>query len=93
MSEEFRRLSDDLLIETVRGLDLPVLIARGSAEERLEQIVEAFALRTVMSVGQATAIAHERVTAAIAVLEDDDRFHDARRRKSFLRRLRYAARY
>ncbi len=93
VSEPFRRLSDELLLGTVKELGLPYVIARGSVQERLEQIVDAFQLPLVMDVGEAVAEAMRRVAEATRILEEDDRVHEARRKKGIRQRVRYAMRY
>ena len=69
------------------------MIASGTVEERLNKIIEAFSLPTVVSVDDAVAHAKERVAEATRILEEDDRFHDARRKKSLGQKIRYAVRY
>lgn len=93
VSEPFRRLSDDLLLATVKEIGLPYMIASGSVEERVSDIVEAFSLPTVVPIDDAVVAAEERVAEATRFLEEDDRFHDARRKKSLGQRVRYAFRY
>jgi len=93
VSEPFRRLSDDLLVEAVRELGLPHLVVRGSIEERTEQIVDAFQLPLVRSIDEAVAEAKRRVSEATRILEEDDRVHEARRKKSLRQRIKYAMRY
>ncbi|MER5770072.1 AAA family ATPase [Streptomyces sp. NPDC001985] len=93
VSEEFRRLSDDLLIETLEELGIPYHVVGGTVRERVERIVEIFGLPLVMPLDEAIAAAHDRVRSAIEVLEDDDRFHEAQRTKSLRRRVTYAMRF
>ncbi|MCL2090725.1 MAG: hypothetical protein FWH11_05805 [Micrococcales bacterium] len=93
MSEPFRRLSDDLLLGTVKELGLPYLIVQGSVQDRLEQIIDAFRLPLVMDVDEAVTEAKRRVLEATRILEEDDRIHEARRKKSLLQRIKYAIRY
>ncbi|GAA3837882.1 AAA family ATPase [Saccharothrix violaceirubra] len=93
VSEKFRRLSDDLLLASLEEMGLPYHVVGGSVAERLEKIVALFDLRLVMPLDEAIGIARSRVKAAIDVLHDDDRFHEARRRKSLRTRVAYALRY
>ncbi|WGD37207.1 AAA family ATPase [Lysinibacter sp. HNR] len=93
VSESFRRLSDQILTETVRELKIPLYVVRGTLEERVEKITRLFNLPTVMPVEQAAKIARDRVAETIRVIEEDNRFHEAQRKKSIMKRIRYAMRY
>lgn len=93
VSEPFRKLSDDTLLATIKVLGLPYEIVGGTVEERVTRIIELFNLNTVVPVDDAIEHAKQRVNAATAVLEDDDRFKEAQRRKSTLKQLAYAMRY
>lgn len=93
VSEEFRLLSDRLLLESLDELGLPYLIVRGSIAERVEQIVGHHQLPLVMPIDQAITRAQDRVRAATDLIEADARVHEARRRKSLYRRITYALRY
>jgi nicotinamide riboside kinase len=93
VSEKFRKLSDDLLIETLQELEIPYHVVGGTIPERIERIVDIFQLPLVMPLDEAIAIATERVRRATEVLETDDRYHAARRAKSWRRRVKYAARF
>jgi len=93
VSEPFRRLSDDLLIDTVSTMGKPFQIVGGSVEERLVKIIDLFDLPVAVPIEQAIAQARTNVAAATKILEDDARFHDAQRTKSFTRQLSYALRY
>ncbi|MER0244316.1 AAA family ATPase [Streptomyces sp. HSW2009] len=93
VSEEFRRMSDQLLIETLEEMEIPYHVVRGSVAERVGQIVEIFDLPLVMPLPEAVEIAERRVGEASALLEADARRHEAQRQKSLRRRIRYALRY
>lgn len=93
VSEPFRKLSDRLLLDTIKEMGLPYFVATGSIEERVHKITEAFNLPCVIPVDQAVDQAQKRVAQATAILEEDDRFHEAQRQKSLTQRLKYALRY
>ncbi|HET6483006.1 MAG TPA: ATP-binding protein [Actinoplanes sp.] len=93
VSEKFRRLSDDLLIEALEDMGLPYHVVGGSIPDRLAKIIDLFELPTVMPLDKAIEEAEQRVHEATAVLEADARFHDAQRQKSIQRRLAWALRY
>lgn len=93
VSEKFRRLSDDLLIEALEDIGLPYHVVGGSIPDRLAKIIDLFELPTVMPLDKAIEEAEHRVREATAVLEADARFHEAQRQKSIQRRLAWALRY
>lgn len=93
VSEVFRRLSDQLLLETLDELGIPYHVVGGTVVERVQRIIELFDLPQRVPIDEAIAIAHQRVQAAIDVLEADARHHDAQRGKSWRRRIAYALRY
>ncbi|MFJ9010363.1 ATP-binding protein [Streptomyces canus] len=93
VSEKFRKLSDDLLIETLEELQIPYHVVGGSVRERVAQIVDIFGLPLVMPLDEAIDQAGVRVREATEVLEQDDRFHEAQRTKSLRRRISYAMRF
>ncbi|MBF6386097.1 AAA family ATPase [Nocardia farcinica] len=93
VSEPFRKLSDDTLLEVVADLGLPYEVVGGTVHERVTRIIELFDLPIVMSVEDAIAEGERRVAAATAVLEQDDRFKAAQRQKSLWRKISYAMRY
>lgn len=93
VSEKFRRLSDDLLIEALERLEIPYHVVGGSIPERIEKIVSIFDLPLVVPIDEAIAEAERRVKEATDILEADARFHEAQRSKSLARRLAYAMRY
>lgn len=93
VSEPFRRLSDTLLLETLEELGLPYHVVGGPVEERLRKIIDIFGLPLVTPLEDAVALAKKRVAEATRILEEDSRFHEARRAKSLRQRLSYAMRY
>ncbi|MEU7040942.1 ATP/GTP-binding protein [Streptomyces varsoviensis] len=93
VSEPFRKMSDDLLIETLEEMEIPYHVVGGTVTERVRRIVELFDLPLVMPLDEAVDIAQERVRRATEVLEADARHHSARRATSWRRRLAYALRY
>jgi nicotinamide riboside kinase len=93
VSEKFRLLSDQLLMQSLEEMGLPYHVVGGSIPERLNKILDIFDLKPVVPVDEAIEIAQQRVKAAIDVLHEDDRFHEARRRKSLRTRISYAMRY
>lgn len=93
VSEPFRRLSDELLIETLEKLKIPYHIVGGSVIERVSKIIKLFDLPIVIPIEEAVLLAKARVAEDIRILEEDARFHEAQRKKSFIRQLKYAFRY
>ncbi|MEV8335057.1 ATP/GTP-binding protein [Streptomyces niveus] len=93
VSEKFRRLSDDLLIESLAEMGIPYHIVGGPIPDRIERIIELFGLPLVVPVEEAIEEAQRRVTADIEDLKADARFHDAQRQKSLARRVAWALRY
>ncbi|MGN2635866.1 AAA family ATPase [Nocardia takedensis] len=93
VSEPFRNLSDDSLLKVISELGLPYEVVGGTVQERVSKIIDLFDLDTVMPVEDAIAESKRRVAEATAVLEEDDRFQAAQRKKSLWRKLSYAMRY
>lgn len=93
VSEKFRRLSDELLIQTLQELEIPYHIVGGTVPERLERIVDIFGFPLVVPIDEAIEQAEIKVRDDIAILENDARFHEAQRTKSLGRRVAYALRY
>lgn len=93
VSEKFRRLSDELLIQSLEEMGLPYHVVGGSIPERLEKIISIFDLPVVVPIDEAIALAQTRVEAAIDVLKTDERYHAAQRQKSLGRRIAFALRY
>lgn len=57
VNEKFRKLAEELLLETVRDLDIPVHIVGGSIPERLARIIDIFGFTPRMSIEEAIAAA------------------------------------
>ncbi|WP_069161659.1 AAA family ATPase [Nocardia altamirensis] len=93
VSEPFRRLSDQTLLEVIRGLGVPYEVVGGSVYERVSRIAELFDLDIVMPIEQAIEQAQHRVGSSIKAIEDDERYKEAQRKKSLSRRVTYAMRY
>jgi nicotinamide riboside kinase len=93
VSERFRTLSDELLIEALDELGVPYHVVGGTVRERIDKIVDIFGLPLVMPLDEAIDIAQERVRTATEILEADARAHAARRSRSVLRRIKYTLRY
>jgi len=93
VSERFRNASDKLLLDTLDELQIPYHVVGGSMQERLEKIVSIFEMPVVRPVDEAVQMAKARVAEGIEILQADQRYHDAQRRKSTWRRIKYALRY
>lgn len=93
VSEKFRALSDELLIETLQDLEIPYHVMGGSLRERLDKIVSIFGLTLVMPIDAAIEEAQQRVRTATEILEADARQHAQERSRSLRRRLGYMLRY
>ena len=63
VSEEFRHGSSDLLLATLRELDIPVHVIGGDIPTRLNTIVSTLELPTIMSVEQAVDLAQADLAA------------------------------
>lgn len=93
VSEPFRRLSDDLLLECLEEMGVPYHVVGGTVPERLSKIVDLFGLELVVPLDEAIELAQRNVRHSIEVLEEDSRYHEARRKKSVRQRIAYAMRY
>ncbi|MDH5671639.1 MAG: ATP-binding protein [Myxococcales bacterium] len=71
VSEKFRRLSDELLIRTLRELEIPYHIVSGTIERRLERIAEIFDLQPVMPLTAAIEDAKKEVARLHRAIEHD----------------------
>lgn len=91
VSEPFRRLSDDLLIDTLDELGIPYHVVGGTVHDRIEQILTLHQLPIVVPVEEAITLAHERVRAATAVLTVHA--DELAAQRTWRQRLRYALRY
>jgi len=61
VSEEYRRVSDRLLIRVLDELEIPYHVVGGSVSERVTRIVELLELDIVVPVAEAVAMANERI--------------------------------
>jgi nicotinamide riboside kinase len=61
VSEEYRRVSDQLLIETLNELRIPYHVVGGTVRERVSRIVELLDLEVVVPVDEAITIATHRI--------------------------------
>lgn len=93
VSEKFRKLSDDLLIETLEELKIPYYVIGGPIKDRVRKIIDIFDLPEVMPLDEAIDTAVERVRIARKILEEDDRHHANQRQASMWKRLKWAMRY
>lgn len=71
VSESFRRMSDELLIETLTDLDIPYHVIGGTLTDRLEQIARVLDLPRVIPLAGAIALAQ----AEIASADNTDELH------------------
>jgi hypothetical protein len=91
VSERYREVADQLLLETIGELGTPCHIVRGSVAERVEQIVDLFHLPLVMPIDEAICVAVERIeTRRNEIAERHVREAEP---TSAWRRMRYAVRY
>jgi hypothetical protein len=93
VSEKFRILSDELLIETLQDLEIPYYVVGGSLRDRLDKIIGIFGLTLVMPIDAAIEEAQQRVRTATEILEADARRHAQERSRSLRHRVRYMLRY
>jgi hypothetical protein len=93
VSEKFRRLSDELLLETLEELRIPYHVVGGTVLERVSKAVEILGLPLAMPLDEAIALAQERVGAATAVLDYHARKLASERDRSLVHRIKYAMRY
>jgi AAA domain len=93
VSEKFRRLSDELLIQTLEELGIPYHVVGGTVLERVSKVVELLGLPLAMPVEEAIAVAQDRVGAATAVLDFHARKLASERDRSVVHRIKYALRY
>jgi nicotinamide riboside kinase len=91
VSEEYRRVCDRLLLETLDELEIPYRVVAGTVTERVEKIIDLFGLPTVMSVPEAGELAAERIRRSKEMVAERQIVNQAP--TSTLRRLSYAVRY
>lgn len=63
VSEEFRSMSDELLLSTLRAASIPVHVIGGSLRERLQALVGTFDLPVVTPIDEAVERAYAEVSA------------------------------
>jgi hypothetical protein len=93
VSEEFRKLADRLLLETVQDIGIPHHVVRGSVAERVGRIVELFDLPLVMPLEEAVDMAEESVKRQREKLEERARRQEEANPVSRRKRLKYAIRF
>ena len=71
VSEEFRAMSDRLLLETLEEIGVPYKVVGGSIEARLEKIAGIYGFTPVMPLEDAVAEAKRRVRELHALIETD----------------------
>jgi nicotinamide riboside kinase len=82
VSEEFRALSDRLLLQILRELGITVHVVSGSIAQRLTRIAEIYGFEPVMPLEQAIAEAKENVQAQHRLVESDAQAAALRRQLS-----------
>jgi hypothetical protein len=91
VSEKYRQLSSDLLIETLEELEIPYHIVGGTVPERVERIVDLFSLPLVVPVDEAVELAAERIRIGKEAVAE--KLIANTRPVSLRRRIGYALRY
>jgi hypothetical protein len=91
VSEKYRRVTDDLLVETLDRLDIPFHVVRGTVPQRVERIVDLYDLPLVMSIPDAVALAERRIKIGRDAVAQ--KVIDNTRKQSLLRRLGFALKY
>lgn len=71
VSEDFRALSDRLLLQILDELDIKYHVVSGSLEQRLSRIADIYGLKPVMPMEQAISEARARVAALHQAIETD----------------------
>jgi nicotinamide riboside kinase len=90
VSEEFRATSDQLLLQTLRELNIPYRIVGGTIEERLLKIADIYGLEPRMPLDEAIREAKNRVRSLLQVIETDAQVAALRRQGTDWRgRLRH----
>ncbi|GAA4224096.1 AAA family ATPase [Actinomadura meridiana] len=92
VSEEFRKLSDELFVQTLNELKIPYLVVGGTIRQRIDKIIDLFGLPLKMSLDDAISIGKGRVRRAAELLEIKTRPRPAQRCPSKLRRIKCALR-
>jgi hypothetical protein len=71
VSEDFRQLSDRLLLQILRELGIKVHVVSGSIEQRLSKIADIYGFQPVMPIDEAISLAKARVHAQHKLVESD----------------------
>jgi hypothetical protein len=90
--EEYRRLADELLVQTLNELKIPYLVVGGTVRERVDKVIDLFGLPLKMSLDEAIEAGKGRVRKARETKSRNGRTCTARKSHSRLRRIRYAQR-
>lgn len=69
VSEDFRNMSDKLLLDTLNELDIKYHIVSGSIEERLKKVVDIFNLNVQMDIQEAINLALKETSAMQVEIE------------------------
>ena len=93
VSEPFRELSDKILLDTLKEINIPYYVVGGTILERVTKIVELLDLPVKMDMKEAISIAESRVKANLDIIEKDARHHTNQLKTSRLKRLKYMFRY
>lgn len=91
VSEEYRRVADELLIETLDELGIPYHVVGGRVHERVARVVDALDLQLRVPIDEAIEIATERIRHGREMVAE--RQIASEKPKSLRRRVRAATRY
>jgi AAA domain-containing protein len=91
VSEEYRRVCDRLLLETLDELAIPYWVVTGTVGERVARIVELFDLPVVVPLAEAVEAAAARMRRGKEAVAERQIVSQVR--KSVWRRASYAVRY
>lgn len=91
VSEKYRRVTDELLVETLERLRIPYRVVGGTVHERVERIVELYDLPLAMPVPEAVDLARRRIEVGRDAVAQ--KVIDNQRRHSLLRRIGFALKY
>lgn len=91
VSEKYRVLSDELLIETLEELQMPYHVVGGTVPERVARILDLFQLPVAVPVDEAVGMAEERIRRSREMVAE--RVIASHQDVSLGRKVRYAMRY
>jgi hypothetical protein len=91
VSEKYRVLSDQLLIETLEELEMPYHVVGGTVPERVARILDLFGLPAAVPVDEAVGMAEERIRRSREMVAE--RVIASHQDVSMARKVRYAMRY